>query len=259
MQPTIRISLLHAALRFDDVAENMRVLEAMFMQALTAKPDLIVMPELAISGYEFAATLGQDWISETVPAAIERFAGLARQHQVALVLASPRFDSESGEFFNTAFFIDVHGQILGQHDKINVLPGSEGWASRGAGVAAFAWRGHKLGLLICSDAYSEEYAAELAEQGAQVLISPANWSPGLYGPDGEWEQRSADTGLTLIVCNRTGKEVEMDFSGSASVVAVAGQRRLSYVEHAPAILSVDLRTADWRPVSERYMVMEFEG
>ena len=54
---------------------------------------------------------------------------------------------------------------------------------------------------------------------SDVLISPAVWAPGMHEPDGEWEQRSRETALSILVCNRTGADRTMNFNGSASVVA----------------------------------------
>ena len=51
-----------------------------------------------------------------------------------------------------------------------------------------------------------DVAEVLVSKGAQVLVSPVSWGPGGCGPDGEWEARSAQTGLPIIVCNRTGRE-----------------------------------------------------
>ena len=67
------------------------------------------------------------------------------------------------------------------------------------------------------------------------------WSPGpgLHGPEGEWEQRSMDTGLCLIVCNRTGRESALNFEGSSSAVIVDGRRQVEYAGKQPAILVIE--------------------
>lgn len=119
------------------------------------------------------------------PAIIDRFARLARENKVAIVLSYPRYNAEKDRYYNAAIFIDEQGNVLGEHIKINVLPGSEGWSSPGFEVKPVHWNGSKNGLLICSDAYTENKAKELAVQGANVLISPAAWAPGMYEPNGE--------------------------------------------------------------------------
>ncbi len=81
-------------------------------------------------------------------------------------------------------------------------------------------------------------AQELKDQGAQLLVSLVSWGPGRCGPDGEWEQRSADTGLPIMVCNRSGaEERELDYRMAESVVAQDGRRLLSATSDRSVVLS----------------------
>jgi predicted amidohydrolase len=75
-----------------------------------------------------------------------------------------------------------------------------------------------MGMLICSDAYPKKTAEELRAAGAHLLISPCAWGPGLLGPDADWEARSAENALPLIVCNRTGRETTLSFERAESLV-----------------------------------------
>ncbi|MFI5248231.1 MAG: carbon-nitrogen hydrolase family protein, partial [Nitrospirales bacterium] len=74
---------------------------------------------------------------------------------------------------------------------------------------------------------TSEIARNLQAQGAQLLVSSAAWAPGLHGPNGEWERCTSDTGLPLIVCNRTGPDRTLDFTKAETVVVKDGQRLLS--------------------------------
>lgn len=257
--PSIRIALLHFAPRYDSVSDNVAMLKRLFLKAVELQPDLILTPELAVSGYEFCEVLGKEWIKADGPIILEKFSRLARDHQVALVLGIPSYEAESDKYYNAAIFINEQGQVLGAHHKILVLPGAEAWSSPGAEIKPVAWRNHKIGLLICADAYRENIAAELAQQGAQVLISPAAWAPGEHGPNGEWEQRSKDTGLPLLVCNRTGQGALVNFEGSSSVVVVAGRRVFEYSDQKPAILTVEVNAENWQPRSDQFEVIELDG
>ena len=78
------------------------------------------------------------------------------------------------------------------------------------------------------------------DKGAQLLVSPVSWGPGHCGPDGEWEARSADTGLPMMVCNRSGKEEgELDYTLAESVVAQNGKRILEATSDRSVVLSFD--------------------
>lgn len=254
-KPLIRLTMIHMAPRYDHLEHNLVRLEEALHRSLEIKPDLILTPELALSGYEFRDTLGTDWIPEIVPPFITRLAGFARKNSTALVLGTPLLDPESNCLRNSAVFIAESGKIAGVHHKINVLPGgSETWAVPGEAVNALSWRSQSLGMLICSDAYTKTIAEQLPAQGAKAILSPAAWSPGIYGPNGEWEQRSLETGLPFYVCNRTGQEKLMDFRGGSSVVVAEGERILEYSDPQPAILTVPINPENWLPAESRFEI-----
>jgi predicted amidohydrolase len=110
-------------------------------------------------------------------------------------------------------------------------------------------------MLICADAYTSEIARTLQAQGAQLLVSSAAWAPGLHGPNGEWERCTSDTGLPLIVCNRTGPDRTLDFTKAETVVVKNGRRLLSLSSARSTIFVVEwdretqtLATQDYQTV-----------
>jgi len=254
----IRIVFLHLAPRYDNVQHNVALLETLFDEAVELRADLILTPELAVSGYEFYKLLGKEWIRTDSPGILEKFSQLARKNHVALVLGCPSYEANSDQYHNAAIFIDEHGRVIGEHHKVLVLPGAEGWSSPGAESKPVAWRGHKIGLLICADAYPANLTAELAQQGADVLFSLAAWAPGFHGPGGEWEQRSKETGLCVFVCNRTGKGALVDFEGSSSVVVAGGRKVAEYADKRPAILTIDVNKDTWLPVGVKFDIHELD-
>jgi predicted amidohydrolase len=159
------------------------------------------------------------------------------------------------QYFNAAVLIDADGQVVGAHHKVLVLRGgTESWATPGCELKTIAWQGSKVGLLICADAYNVSHAEELARQGANVLLGLAAWAPGAHGPSGEWETCSKNTGLCFYVCNRTGKDTQLSFEGSASIVAVNGTRKAEYSDVRPAILTMDVDAESWLPIGEDFSV-----
>jgi len=97
----------------------------------------------------------------------------------------------------------------------------------------------RVGVLICADAYSPEIAQSLQAQGARLLVSSAAWAPGLHGPSGEWERCTRDTGLPLLVCNRTGPDRVLNFTEAESVIIKDGQRLLSLRTERSTIFTIE--------------------
>ena len=235
-----RISLLHLAPVTGDVERNRGTLESAVRTAASQGAQWVVTPELCVPGYLFAATIGTDWILPQPDPWMQGFCRTVRDLNLTVFLSHPDRDPDTDKLYNTVFVIGPRGRITGAHSKIKALGGAEGWSSPGRRIQPVEQDGIKVGILICADAYKNEVAGCLKERGAQFLVSPSAWGPGDCGPDGEWERRSGDTGLPIVVCNRTGVEPdELDYRHAESVVAQDGQRLLSGTSDRPVILSFD--------------------
>jgi predicted amidohydrolase len=245
----LRISLLHLALQAGALDSNQALVERGIRAASGFGADWVVTPELCISGYRFPDSIGTGWVEPYPDKRTTYFRALAKSLHVAIFLGHVERD-RAGKLYNFAVMIDASGSIIGHHRKINVA--AEQWASAGTEISPIQWSGLKLGILICSDAYTRDIAATLRSKGAQLLVSPTAWGPGLHGPEGEWESRSAETGLPLIVCNRTGIEDTLDFSLAESLVIKNGNRLLAHRSERSAVLTFDWGLDEMAPISKQF-------
>jgi 5-aminopentanamidase len=245
----LRISLLHLALKPGALELNTMLVERGIRIAAAQGADWVVTPELSISGYQFVELIGTDWIDAFPDAWTRHVCGLAGSLKTVVFLSHVERGPD-GKLYNSTFMIGSEGSIVGRHQKVNVQ--AEPWASAGTRIAPTEWNGLKLGMLICSDSYTKEIAAELHAAGAQLLLSPCAWGPGLYGPEGEWELRSAETGLALIICNRTGSETSLSFSRAESLVIKNGQRLLVHSSERSGLLTFDWDLVAMAPRSKEF-------
>ena len=237
----LRTALLHLVPVTGAVANNRRLIEAGVRSAAAQGAHYVLTPELAVCGYEFDAVIGTAWIEPQPDAWMTAFCKLVKALGVTLFLSHPERDTVTGRLHNSLFAIGADGRIAGRHRKIHVLTGgAEGWSTGAAGhVAPVECDGLTVGMLVCADAFPSAPARMLKAKGAQLLISAAAWGPGLHEPSGEWEARSLETGLPLIVCNRGGRDRTLDFTGAESIVAIAGQRVLSARPERSVILTCE--------------------
>jgi 5-aminopentanamidase len=238
---SLRIALLHVAPLPGDLAYNRHLIETAVTTAARLGAAWILTPELCICGYAFADQIGTDWILPQPDSWMRDFCHLVAQLHVAVFLSHPERDPLTTKLHNSVFVIAADGTILGKHRKINTLRvGSESWSDPGERVAPIPVQPvSSVGVLICADAYSPGIAGSLKAQGARLLVSSAAWAPGLYGPNGEWEQCTRDTGLPLLVCNRTGPDPTLNFTEAESVIIKDGQRLLSFRAERSAIYTID--------------------
>lgn len=241
----LRIAFLHLAPVPGEVARNRSLVEAAIVKAAERKAAWITTPELCVSGYTFADLIGTDWILPQPDPWMAQVCRLAARLQVTVFLSHPERDQ--AKLYNSLFVIAPDGRILGSHRKIHTLRvGSEAWSTPGERAAAVAVPPvGPVGLLICADMSSVELCRSLKTQGVRLLVSAAAWGPGVHGPNGEWERCSRETGLPVVVCNRTGPDRTLDFTRAESVVVHDGQRVLSFASERSAVVLVD-----WDPAAQ---------
>ena len=235
----LRIALLHLGPRPGDLTFNRALIHRAVAVAARVGAHWAIAPELAVCGYRFAARIGTDWIAPQPDPWLTDLAGTVRQLGLALFLSLPERDATSGRVHNTVFLLGRDGTVTRVHRKCCVIPGAESWATPGEDAEPVTADGLRVGALICADAAAPALARRLQEQGAQLLIAPSAWSPGPHGPAGEWEARSAESGLPVIVCNRTRDEAGLRFSAAESVVVVGGQRRLAARSRTSVVFTFD--------------------
>lgn len=234
----IKIGLLHLELRYADIPYNSKHLEHAVRLAASKGAKWILTPELTLTGYRFDLKIGLDWIPLGPDQYVQHMQRVADELNVTVFLSHLE-RLPTGEIFNTLFVIDEQGKIIGRHRKINTIPIAEAWSTAGTKPTLVDVGGHKVGLLICADAWPQGHAEDLQKRGAQMLVSSATWPPGLHGPKDTWEKRSLETKLPVFVNNRTGIERDFDIRQAASVVVDGGQRLVSHTSEKSSVVLVD--------------------
>lgn len=249
---TGKIALLHLETVPGAIERNRYVIVEAIKHAAATGAEWIVTPELAVCGLQFAHVVGTDWIQPQPDPWMQRVCGLVKTVKLTVFLSCPERDGT--RLYNTVFVIDSTGKIIGKHRKINVASDSLSWSSPGDVVAPIECDGVKVGVLICSDVYTSNIARALRFEGAQMLVSPASWGPGIHGPNGEWEERTHETGLPLLVCNRTGAEKTLDFWNAPSLVVQDGRRVLAHTSKKSAVLTFNWDFDGMMLSSSRYSI-----
>jgi predicted amidohydrolase len=226
MTKSLKIGLLHLGPTLGALDANRALIESGTRVAVGLDAEWIVSGELVVCGYRFAPVLGTDWIGEQPDLWMRRLCELGAELGVVSFVSHPERDSTSGRLFNSLFVIGRDGRLLGRQPKLHPTPVSEGWANCGEPGRPILVDGLKVGLLVCTDAYTAEPAARSRAAGAQLLVSSAAWWPGQWGPNGEWEARTLETGLPLIVCNRTGHDGASHMDDAENVIVDRGIKLL---------------------------------
>jgi N-carbamoylputrescine amidase len=247
-----KVALLHLETVPGAVEQNRYVIVEAIKHAASVGAEWIVTPELAVCGLQFVQLIGTDWIQPQPDPWMQQVCQLVKTLKRTVFFSCPERDGS--RLYNSVFVINSSGEIIGKHRKINVASDSLSWSSPGDRASPIECDGVHVGVLVCADVYTPNIARAMKFEGAQMLVSPASWGPGLHGPNGEWEQRTHETGLPLIVCNRTGAEKTLDFWNAPSLVVKDGVRLLAHTSKRSAVLTFNWDFDEMAPRSSRYVI-----
>ncbi|MEO0367716.1 MAG: carbon-nitrogen hydrolase family protein [Pseudomonadota bacterium] len=255
----LKIALLHLELKYADLESNTSLMERGIALAARHGADWVLTPELALTGYRFDLELGTEWIPFGPDQYVERIQEVAKSNDVVVFLGhlekvESTITPDAGDsLFNTVFVINNDGDIVGRHQKLNVIPIAEDWSTPGTEASVLNIDGHKVGLLTCADAWPAKHAEALKVKGAEIILSNASWAPGEYGPSDSWENRSKETGLPLFVNNRTGIERGFDLTAAQSALSYQGERLFSHSSPNSKVLLIDWNHAEKEVVSTQQL------
>lgn len=207
--------------------------------------DLVVFPELALTGYHLSASEFRDR-REAVEDGLERLANVAPD--VTVLVGSPTFDP----LRNSAVVL-ANGGRIGSYHKTHLYAAESDVFEAGEAVDPVETPVGTLGVAICYDLEFPEVARELALGGADVLVTlSANMRPFASYQEVYLRARAMENGIPHLLCNRVGREDDTDFFGASAAVDVRGDFLGTAGEDATTELTVDLDTDERRDESLSY-------
>ena len=227
--------------QFGEVATNLDVVTTTLDQA---DADLLVLPELFASGYQFLSQEEAHHLAEPVPdgPTVRRLVDIAKRRKMYLVAGLP--ERSGPRCYNSAVVVGPSG-FLGCYRKTHLFyeetqfftPGDSGFLVWDIGVA-------KIGVMICFDWYYPESARTLAMQGADIICHPSNLV--LPNCPDSMPVRCLENRVFAVTCNRVGREARggkepLTYIGQSEVVSPKGviQHRASRDREELAIVDID--------------------
>ena len=241
----MRARVVMAQLNFlvGDIDGNARrVVDSARRAAAELDADLVVFPELALTGYPPEDLLLRPSLAGRVERALARIAGAGVECPIAL--GFPQATEEG--LFNALTVID-RGRRVATYRK-RQLPNYQVFDERryfrpGRGSCLIELFGAKVAFTICEDLWREHPARQAAEAGANLLIN-INASP--YHIDKSEERiallraRCARGGFPIIYVNLVGGQDELVFDGASLAVDAGGEIRARAPAFAEGLYPVDI-------------------
>ncbi|MEV7008631.1 nitrilase family protein [Streptosporangium sp. NPDC051022] len=215
----------------ENLKANALAVEARLTAAAEAGADLIVLPELATTGYVFETREEAFAHAEAVPdgPTVQSFARLAAERNVYIVGCVVEQDGQ--KLFDTAVLVGPDGYI-GRYRKTHLWNTEKLWFTPGdEGFSVFDTRIGRIGLLVCWDIWFPETARIVAQMGADIICIPTGWvwtPPPLYDESGVCMAAyltitaAHANNVFIATADRIGQERGAGFMGNSLIAGTNG-------------------------------------
>lgn len=218
IRPKTTIALAQSASTRGDTEANLR--KHMEFTALAAEKgaQLIVFPELSLTGYEpdIAAELAFPEDDKRLIPLKE----LAVRQQI-IILAGAPFRSEKG--LHIAAFIFYPDRPTAVYTKHYLHPGEENFFTPGSLNPVISLGEEKIAVAVCADMANPLHAQEAAGAGCTIYLGSAFITPGGYEADARILKNYAHNHcMTVMMANYSGRSGGFDSAGRSAVWSETG-------------------------------------
>ncbi|WP_446809927.1 NAD+ synthase [Methylomonas sp. 2BW1-5-20] len=263
---SIKIALAQLNLTVADIQTNTGKILAAAEQAKQQQADLVVFPELCVTGYPPEDLLFRpDFIQQAQQAVAEIAEKIAG---ITVVIGYPR--QQDGRLYNTAVALR-DGETLAEYDK-QALPNygvfdEQRYFTAGVQTCLFTVNYSRLALTICEDIWQPGIIAKNRAAGADIILT-LNASPFHAGKMQQREDiictQVKEAGIPLVYVNQIGGQDELIFDGASFVADRNGDvvfRAAEFAEQLNIVEFVNQQpqksdTADlYQPVVSEYKAL----
>ena len=247
MKEKITLALAQISGQRENKEENLRKIEELTMRAKAEKADLVIFPELSLTGYVVRDQLYE--LAETIPGpSTTQIAELTRKTSMHVVFGMPELSEKTkATIYNTAVFVGPEG-IIGKYHK-RYLPTHSVFEEKryfrpGYQTATFDTSLGKIGLCICYDLFFPEVTRLTRLEGAQLIIC-ISASPSVRRSYFETltAARAIENTAFLAYVNLVGVEDGLQFWGGSRLVSPTGDviSKARYDEEDLVLCEVDFK------------------
>lgn len=222
---------------------NLKKIETLLDNFPKAKePTLIVIPELATTGYLFLKGEELFPLAQQVPNGewTDFFAQKAKEKEIYIVAGVA--EKEKDNLYNTALLVGPKGYI-GKYRKLHLFyREKEIFEPGNIGLKVFNLEGIKIGIMICFDYFFPEVARTLALANVDVIAHPSN----LVLPYCQEivKTRCLENRIFIVTANRIGREErgeeKLEFTGKSQVTGPNGEVLLRIDQKNEGIWTVEI-------------------
>ncbi|GHC17466.1 nitrilase-related carbon-nitrogen hydrolase [Aidingimonas halophila] len=228
-QHDYRLAVAQMNCELGDVEANLPVHESLIAEAREQQVDVLVFPELSLTGYDLQSRVPDVAMHADDP----RLQWLARESGDMLTVVGFVERVGRGEYANAAACLR-QGRIEGVHRKVNLCTyggHEEGKVfTKGQTLTTVAHQGLSCSVLICADLWNPGLAHAAMLERPDVVLAPVNAASGMVEGDFDDEANwltclrfyAMMYGTPMIMAHRYGGEGQSWFWGGSCIVGADG-------------------------------------
>ena len=247
MPDTLRIALAQINPAVGAIRHNLDLIRRARAEGARLGADLVVTPEFSIGGYPPEDLVRKPAFVAACEAAIRDLAADTADGGPGVIVGGPWQDGT--RLHNAAYVLDQGGIVArrAKHELPNYGVFDEKRVfDAGPAPGPVAFRGFRLGVMVCEDWWLPAVAETLAESGAEMLLS-INGSP--YETDKQEYRiqlavrRVVETGLPFVFAALCGGQDELVFEGASFVLNADRSLAVQMPYFAEAVTLTEWRRA----------------
>jgi predicted amidohydrolase len=241
----MRVGFFQFSPIFGNPEKNLKLIEENITRS--DLPEILVLPELALTGYTFEDSEEAYSLSEKVGNKLTReLVGIAGENRVTMAVGF--LEREGKHLYNSSILICGEG-VIGVYRKVHLFREEKAIFKSGTmGFPVFEINDVKVGLLVCFDWIFPEAMRTLALKGADIILHSANLLLPYYQQAAI--VRAIENRVFIVLANRNGIEERFgsknEFTGESEIVDPWGKVILKTGKDEEGIFSIDINPEDAR-------------
>lgn len=208
----------------DAAARNLQRLRDVARAAAGTHADLLLCPEMFLTGYHIGAAAVQRLAQPAEGAWAQAVGAIARETGVAIAYGYPERAAD-GRVFNAAQCVAADGRAIGHCRKTHLYGGLDRamFSAADDAPAVFEFNGWRLAMLICYDVEFPENVRRLALAGADLILVPtANMAEYDFVATHVVPVRAFESQVLIAYANLCGSEGDIVYGGLSCIAAPDG-------------------------------------
>jgi predicted amidohydrolase len=251
-----RIVCQQLAPRVGELESNCQQTVSAINEAVDAGADVILLPELATSGYVFESReeAASTAITPAHPVFGEWAAAAARGS--AVIIAGFCEQGDDGLLYNSAAVVDGSG-VMGVYRKVHLWDREKLFFQPGGDPPRVFDTSHgRVGVLVCYDVEFPEMTRMLALNGADLIAVPTNWPRSDRPLDDRPYEVIVAMGAARVnrvfiaCCDRTGTERGQEWNAGTTIISHDGWVLAAQTGRGAAIADVDMTAGRDKQLTE---------